>query len=329
MGRNGSGKSTLLWALQGTATRARSGTVRGRRRGPAACRAEGRRRLVGLVPQTAADLLYLETVDEECAAADREPGPGRHGAPAARPARARHRPDRAPARPLRGAAAGPGARRRAHRRAAGDLPRRADARARLPRQGRARRDPRRADRGGSCRARGTHDVEFVAQVADRVVVLAEGEVVSEGPTARVVAESPAFAPQVHKILGAGWLTVDQVAARPPDERPRTPSRRRRRHRGRSRSGLRSAAVLAVASLAGLLMFLWPLLVTVRVDGRRAAAVRLPAAAARGDHGVPRRVHRGRDGLQGAGDARRAHRINAVMRGLSARGWPASSWCSSC
>ncbi|MCW2865923.1 MAG: cobalt transporter ATP-binding protein, partial [Marmoricola sp.] len=58
----------------------------------------------------------------------------------------------------------------------------------------------------------THDVEFVAQVADRVVVLAEGEVVSEGPTARVVAESPAFAPQVHKILGEGWLTVDQVVA---------------------------------------------------------------------------------------------------------------------
>ena len=48
----------------------------------------------------------------------------------------------------------------------------------------------------------THDVEFVAQVADRVVVLADGEVVSEGPTARVVAESPAFAPQVHKVLGA-------------------------------------------------------------------------------------------------------------------------------
>ncbi|MEO7070033.1 MAG: AAA family ATPase, partial [Nostocoides sp.] len=56
----------------------------------------------------------------------------------------------------------------------------------------------------------THDVEFVAQVADRVVVLAEGEVVSEGPTAKVVAESPAFAPQVHKILGDGWLTVEQV-----------------------------------------------------------------------------------------------------------------------
>ena len=58
----------------------------------------------------------------------------------------------------------------------------------------------------------THDVEFVAQVADRVVVLAEGEVVSSGPVRRVVAESPAFAPQVSKVLGPPWLRVDEVAA---------------------------------------------------------------------------------------------------------------------
>ena len=58
----------------------------------------------------------------------------------------------------------------------------------------------------------THDVEFVATVADRVVVLAEGEVVSSGPVRGVVAESPSFAPQVTKILGAPWLRVDEVAA---------------------------------------------------------------------------------------------------------------------
>ncbi len=57
----------------------------------------------------------------------------------------------------------------------------------------------------------THDVEFVASVADDVVVLADGEVVSAGPTLRVVVESPSFAPQVHKVLGAPWLRVDQVA----------------------------------------------------------------------------------------------------------------------
>jgi energy-coupling factor transport system ATP-binding protein len=59
----------------------------------------------------------------------------------------------------------------------------------------------------------THDVEFVAQVADRVIVLAEGEVVSSGPVRRVVAESPAFAPQVTKVLGPPWLRVDEVVAR--------------------------------------------------------------------------------------------------------------------
>jgi energy-coupling factor transport system ATP-binding protein len=58
----------------------------------------------------------------------------------------------------------------------------------------------------------THDVEFVAQVADEVVVLAGGEVVSAGPADRVLAESPAFAPQMSKILGDGWLTVEQVRA---------------------------------------------------------------------------------------------------------------------
>ena len=46
----------------------------------------------------------------------------------------------------------------------------------------------------------THDVEFVAGVADRVVVLADGEVVADGPTAEVVVASPAFAPQVAKVL---------------------------------------------------------------------------------------------------------------------------------
>ena len=60
----------------------------------------------------------------------------------------------------------------------------------------------------------THDVEFVAAVADRVVVLAEGEVVADGRTADVLVASPAFAPQVAKVLAPQpWLTVDQVAQR--------------------------------------------------------------------------------------------------------------------
>jgi energy-coupling factor transport system ATP-binding protein len=58
----------------------------------------------------------------------------------------------------------------------------------------------------------THDVEFVAEVADRVMVMAEGEVVADGPAAEIVCSSAAFAPQVAKILyPAEWLTVAEVA----------------------------------------------------------------------------------------------------------------------
>ena len=44
------------------------------------------------------------------------------------------------------------------------------------------------------------------------MVLAGGEVVSDGPTREVVMSSPAFAPQVAKILAPlTMLTVDEVA----------------------------------------------------------------------------------------------------------------------
>jgi energy-coupling factor transport system ATP-binding protein len=59
----------------------------------------------------------------------------------------------------------------------------------------------------------THDVEVVAEVADRAVVLAEGEVVADGPAREVVVHSPVFAPQVAKVLAPEpWLTVAEVAA---------------------------------------------------------------------------------------------------------------------
>jgi energy-coupling factor transport system ATP-binding protein len=46
----------------------------------------------------------------------------------------------------------------------------------------------------------THDVELAAEVGTRVVVLAEGEVVADGPAAEVLSDSPAFAPQVAKVM---------------------------------------------------------------------------------------------------------------------------------
>ncbi|GAB3436222.1 ATP-binding cassette domain-containing protein [Phycicoccus ginsengisoli] len=57
----------------------------------------------------------------------------------------------------------------------------------------------------------THDVELAAELASRVVVLAEGEVVADGPAREVLAGSPAFAPQVAKVVAPlPHLTVDEV-----------------------------------------------------------------------------------------------------------------------
>lgn len=58
----------------------------------------------------------------------------------------------------------------------------------------------------------THDVELTASVADRVVVLAEGEVIDEGPPERVLGDSTVFAPQVARVLGPPWMTPEQVAS---------------------------------------------------------------------------------------------------------------------
>jgi energy-coupling factor transport system ATP-binding protein len=208
MGRNGSGKSTLLWTLQGTRAR-RGGTVRVDGVDPAAEPATRRRELVGLVPQTAADLLYLETVADECAAADSGSGSGE----------CRKLLDRLV----------PGVPDDAHPRDLSEGQRLALALAVVlvstppvllldeptrgldyPAKSELADVLRRLADAGHAVLVATHDVEFAAQAADRVVVLAEGEVVSEGPTREVLAASPAFAPQVTKILGPGWLRVDEV-----------------------------------------------------------------------------------------------------------------------
>ena len=66
---------------------------------------------------------------------------------------------------------------------------------------------------GHCVVLATHDVELAAEVATRVVVLADGEVVADGPATDVVVGSPMFAPQVSKVLAPQpWLTVSDVAA---------------------------------------------------------------------------------------------------------------------
>ena len=57
----------------------------------------------------------------------------------------------------------------------------------------------------------THDVELVAELSDRVIFLSEGEIVADGPTLEILLSSPAFAPQVAKVMAPSpWLTVSDV-----------------------------------------------------------------------------------------------------------------------
>jgi energy-coupling factor transport system ATP-binding protein len=52
----------------------------------------------------------------------------------------------------------------------------------------------------------------VAELATRVVIMGDGEIVANGPTQAVVTDSPMFAPQVSKILAPErWITVEQIA----------------------------------------------------------------------------------------------------------------------
>ena len=57
----------------------------------------------------------------------------------------------------------------------------------------------------------THDVEMAAEIADRVALMSQGEVIAQGEPAQVLGASPLFAPQVAKLFpDSGWLTVEDA-----------------------------------------------------------------------------------------------------------------------
>ncbi|GAA1261307.1 ABC transporter ATP-binding protein [Oryzihumus leptocrescens] len=213
MGRNGAGKSTLLGALSGQLP-ASAGRASVAGLDPAGAAPATLVRHVGLVPQDPTVLLYAESVAQECRAADRD-----FGAPA-------------------------GTARELLRTIAGDVddelhPRDLSEGQRLslalavvltgrppvllldePTRGldyqaKARLVTVLRDLAGSGHTvlLATHDVELAAEVATDVVVLADGEVVAQGPARGVLAGSPAFAPQVAKIVHPlPYLTVADVSA---------------------------------------------------------------------------------------------------------------------
>ncbi|MYT93285.1 ATP-binding cassette domain-containing protein [Streptomyces sp. SID8359] len=230
MGRNGSGKSSLLWALQGSGPRKSGSVAVGSGKEAAAAKgsdpkslsAAEARRLVGLVPQTPTDLLYLESVEQELDQADAESAAGAGGGPAARAILDRLAPGIDGATHPRDLSEGQKLAlvlaiqlTAAPRVLLLDEPTRGlDYRAKT--QLIAMVDELAAE--GRSVVISTHDVEFAARAADRVVVMAEGDIVADGPTAEVIVASPVFAPQVAKILAPlPYLTVDQVASVLPEE----------------------------------------------------------------------------------------------------------------
>ena len=229
MGRNGAGKSSLLWALQGGGPRS-GGTVRitttSGEVDSAALRPAQARRHVALVPQTPSDLLYLDTVRAECEAGDVQAGAG-DGATYRLLTRLA-----GPVQP----AAHPGDLSEGQRLALVLAVQLAAAPAVLlldePTRGLDYVTKRRLTRvlaehatAGGAVLLSSHDVEFVAGCADRVIVLADGEIVADGSAREVLVSSPVFAPQVAKVLHPlELLTVEavRVALGAPPVKPVTP-----------------------------------------------------------------------------------------------------------
>ncbi|MFJ7147948.1 ABC transporter ATP-binding protein [Streptomyces sp. NPDC100445] len=211
MGRNGAGKSTLLGSLVGLVAPG-AGTVTVGGAVPHRTPPRELVRKVGLVPQEPRDLLYADTVTAECAAADRDAG--------AAPGTCR----------VLVSELLPGIADDTHPRDLSEgqclaLALAVVLTARPPlllldeptrgldyaAKGRLVAVLRGLAAEGHAIVLATHDVELAAELAHRVVLLAEGEVIADGPTAEIVVSSPSFAPQVTKILAPQrWLTVSEV-----------------------------------------------------------------------------------------------------------------------
>jgi energy-coupling factor transport system ATP-binding protein len=212
MGRNGAGKSTLLRALAGLRGPF-TGTIAVGGQDPSRLAPRVLVRSVGLVPPDPSALLYEQRVADECTTADKEHqlaiGTTRATLDAIHPGLdpERHPRDLSEGERLALALAvvvapGPAL-------VLLDEPTRGldySAKVRLSAL------VRNLARGGRCVVLATHDVELVAEVADRTIVLADGDVVADGPAREVIVHSPVFAPQVAKILAPSeWLTVAEVA----------------------------------------------------------------------------------------------------------------------
>ena len=213
MGRNGAGKSSMLGSAVGI-TPIKSGQVLLDGKPAPELKGKSLISLVGFVPQEATDLLYGESVLQECAFADRDsqvaPGTTYKILNQLLPdiSEIAHPRDLSEGQRLCLVlaivlAAAP-------KLLILDEPTRGldySAKLRLIKILRSM-----ANEGRSV-ILATHDVELVAEVATRVVFMAEGEKIADGSTLDILTSSPAFAPQISKILAPGkWLTFSEITS---------------------------------------------------------------------------------------------------------------------
>ncbi|MCQ4207167.1 ABC transporter ATP-binding protein [Streptomyces longispororuber] len=211
MGRNGAGKSTLLSTLVGL-VKPTTGTATVGGADPHRATPRELIRKVGLVPQEPRDLLCADTVAAECAAADKDadaaPGTCRALLSDLLPgiADGTHPRDLSEGQRLTLALA-------IVLTAAPPLLLLDEPTRGLDYAAKTRLVAvlRNLSAAGHAIVMATHDVELAAELTHRVAILADGEVVADGPTPDIVTSSPSFAPQVAKILAPQrWLTVSQV-----------------------------------------------------------------------------------------------------------------------
>ena len=214
MGRNGAGKSSLLKAIAGV-TPVQSGKILVLGNNPSDLQGKKRRQSIGFIPQEPSDLLYGQSVQIECDQADRDNEltagttfsvleqlvPGISGTTHPRDLSEGQRLGLALSvvvssnptilildEPTRGL----------------DY----EAKSQL-----TRILIQFAATFGKAVLLATHDVELVAELATRVIFVADGDIVADGSTLDVLLSSPAFAPQVAKVMSPQpWLSVKDVVA---------------------------------------------------------------------------------------------------------------------
>lgn len=214
MGRNGAGKSSLLKAIAGVGQE-HQGVIKVLGADPKTLKGKERRKNIGYIPQEPSDLLYGQSVALECnqADSDNEVKPGTTAALLEQLV--------------------PGISGHTHPRDLSEGQRLGLALCVVlsanpevlildePTRGLDYQAKRElvsilvsfTQTFNKCVVLATHDVELVAELATRTIFIADGEKVADGKTIDVLLSSPAFAPQVAKVMSPHpWLRVSDVTA---------------------------------------------------------------------------------------------------------------------